>query len=201
MLILNDTIILSLSLSLFLSLLPCPCLNDMIFGTAHFNGRAHSRVYVISIIIAVTIIIFDKGARGYTVSEIYNVNYGTRFDNATRIRISDAQQCQTISAIVAITVLIIAFTNAPVSTMVMLPNRRRYIVTTSQYNDATTPILFSGSTTLSAITVEMNNAWKRGETAAEGKSEPVKSSRRAKKKKRDGTWVRKRETEERAREN
>lgn len=37
---------------------------------------------------------------------------------------------------------------------------KRYIVTTSQYNDATTPILFSGSTTLSAITVEMNNAWR-----------------------------------------
>lgn len=39
-----------------------------------------------------------------------------------------------------------------------------YYVT--QYNDATTPILFSGSTTLSAITVEMNNAWKRGEMLA-----------------------------------
>jgi len=42
-------------------------------------------------------------------SEIYNINYSTHFDNATQIRTSDAQQCQTISAIVAIIVLIIAF--------------------------------------------------------------------------------------------
>lgn len=102
--------------------------------------------------------------------------------------------------LLAITVLIIAFTITPVSTMVTAAeSAKRYIVTTSQYNDATTPILFSGSTTLSAITVEMNNAWKLGETTAEGKSEPVKSFRAEGKKKkadRDGEWAaRKREAE------
>lgn len=56
--------------------------------------------------------------------------------------------------------------------MVTPPNRHRYIVTMSQYNDATAPILFSDSTTLSAITVEMNNAWKRGETLTKRKREP-----------------------------
>jgi hypothetical protein len=60
----------------------------------------------------------------------------------------------------------------------------------SQYNGATTPILFSGSTTLSAITVEMNNAWKPGETVAKGKRQPVKSC--GEKKDRDGI-VRKRD--------
>jgi len=43
------------------------------------------------------------------ISEIYNVNYSTHFDNATQIRTSDTQQCQTISAIVTIIFLIIAF--------------------------------------------------------------------------------------------
>lgn len=57
------------------------------------------------------------------------------------------------------------------STMVTPPNRHGYIVTTSQYNDDTTPILFSDSTTLSTITDEMNNAWKRGETLARSKRE------------------------------
>lgn len=107
-------------------------------------------------------------------SEIYNVNCATRFDNATQIRISDAQQCQTISAIVAIIVLIIAFTITPISTMVTPSNRHRYIVTVSQYSDATTSILFSDLMTLSTITVEMNNAWKRGETITKRKREPAK---------------------------
>lgn len=144
-------------------------------------------VCIISIITLcdVILLLLYLTSRVDVAPEIYNVNYrGTRFDNATQIRISDARQCQTISAIVTITVLIIAFTITPLSTMVTTPNRWRYIVATSQYNDATTPILFSGSTTLSAITVEMNNAWKPGETLAEGKREPVKRARAERKKKR-----------------
>lgn len=60
-----------------------------------------------------------------------------------QIRISDAQQCQTISAIVAITVLIIAFTIAPVSTIGNVAESAKihcYYVTIQRHND--TDIIF-----------------------------------------------------------
>jgi len=122
-----------------------------------YNCMHYYYYYTASLLLYLTLV------RIYIASEIYSVNYGTRFDNATQIRTSDAQQCQTISAIVAIIVLIIAFTITPASTIVTPSKQHKYIVIKSQYNDATTPILFSDSTTLSTTTVEMNNAWKRGE--------------------------------------